>query len=341
MEHLTKGDLHYKFDFESDDEIGELAEDFRKTSVELSIYIDEITKQLRSFGDGDFTYESDVEFIGDFGNIQIALAQFKSLMSKTLGNLTTTIEEVSLGAMQVAHGSQSLAQGAEEQTGEIDNLAQTVDLITKTVKDNAENANEANNLGSSVTVILKESTDYMVELSEAISQIQTSSTDIEKIIKTIDDIAFQTNILALNAAVEASRAGEAGKGFAVVADEVRNLAQKSTEAANGTTSLIQNSLDAVQKGVKIAQETNQSFAKVDESSKKVLDLISKISIASTEQANSINEISVGLNQISTVVQQNSAISEENAAVAEELSSQSTVMTNSVQAFKISKNDNQF
>lgn len=334
MDEMVKGNLHYVLKHESEDEIGVLAENLRTTTKTLAEYIGVIDEQLLSFGNGDFTYTPPIDFVGDFKNIQNSLENFDKLMTVTINNLSNTIEQVSLGANQVANGSQSLAQGAENQTGELTVLSNTIEIMTKTVSENAENAEGANDLGVTVTVIMNESTQLMKELLESINLIQTSSTDIEKIIKTIDDIAFQTNILALNAAVEAARAGSAGKGFAVVADEVRNLAQKSTEAANDTTVLIQNSLDAVQKGVTIANGTNEAFIKVEESSKQVISLLSKISQASIEQAKNIVEISNGVSEISMVVQQNSAVSEENAAVAEELSSQSLVMNNAINHFKL-------
>ncbi len=334
MTSMSEGNLGYKLDYRSDNEIGELADCMRDTNQKMASYISAIDYQMREYGNGNFTAKTDVEFVGDFAGIKSSMEEFVVLISHTIKNLSDTIEQVNVGAIQVADASQILAKGSEDQAISVEQLATSVASIKDTVSSNAEHAVTANELGSTVTEIMEESATYMHDLIDAINAIQGASTHIQNIIDNINDIAFQTNILALNASIEAARAGSAGKGFAVVADEVRNLAQKSTESAQGSGSLIDNTMIAVQKGVAIATRTNESFAKVSESSNQVIALVSEIATASTAQAASIREISDGLMNISTVIQNNTATSEENAAISEELSSQANIMKQSVENFKM-------
>ena len=248
--------------------------------------------------------------------------------------MNASSQEVMIGSSQMANGSQVLADGTTKQANAIEELTATITDISKHVQLNAENAAKAEKLSSDVQNKVIFQNEEMTNMLNAMADIEDKSNEIGKIIKTIDDIAFQTNILALNAAVEAARAGAAGKGFAVVADEVRNLASKSAEAAKNTTNLISASIDAVNNGAAIANSTAESMKEVMEISKETNSLIINIATATNEQADAISQVTIGLDQISQVVQQNSATAEETAASCEELSGQSRLLKEQVARFKI-------
>ena len=338
---LSKGNLKARMDYDGKNEFGELAEKMNFSFAELDRYVNAIGFEMAEFSKGNFTYKSPVVFLGDFSNIEKSMAQFQSKMNDTLLELETASAQVSAGSSQVADGAQALAQGATEQASSVQELSATIADISEHVSSTAEFSQKANDLGVQAGEVVVRSKEEMGHMIDAIRDIATASEDIQKIIKAIDDIAFQTNILALNAAVEAARAGNAGKGFAVVADEVRNLAQKSAEAAKNTTELIENSLDHVAKGEKLAESTGEAFTEVARCSEDILDMVSKIADASKEQALSISQISQGVDQISSVVQMNSATSEQSAAASEELSGQAIFMKSLIDQFQLSEKDGNF
>lgn len=241
---------------------------------------------------------------------------------------------VTASAEQVATGSQSLSQGASEQASSVQELADTIVSISDNVKYNAEKATNANSNARKASNDMEESNLKMQELIGAIKDISDTSDKIGVIIKTIEDIAFQTNILALNAAVEAARAGAAGKGFAVVADEVRNLATKSAEASKNTSALIEESGKAVHRGMKLVDDTAQSLVRTVESVNGVMEMLEQISEASAQQAESIMQVSLSVEQISAVVRTTSSTSEESAATAEDLSGRSQLMHSLVTKFRL-------
>ena len=242
-----------------------------------------------------------------------------------------------MGAEQVSSGAQTLSQGATEQASTIEELAATISEISQQINDTAQNAAQASDHMNTVGSEAEESKRRMQKMLGAIGDIKNSADEIGKIIKTIEDIAFQTNILALNAAVEAARAGSAGKGFAVVADEVRNLANKSQEASKSTSVLIENALQAVANGTSIADETAQSLVSVVEGVDGVRETIELISGASNEQAIAISQVTQGIDQVSSVVQTNSATAEESAAASEELSGQAQMLKELVSQFRLAEN----
>ena len=234
----------------------------------------------------------------------------------------------------MSNGAQALAQGATEQASSVQELAATIEDVSRQVNSTASHAKTAKEENDQSHQQINVCSGDMEALMQAMGKIESRSNEISKVIKTIEDIAFQTNILALNAAVEAARAGAAGKGFAVVADEVRNLASKSAEASKNTAVLIEDTVAAVKEGIDLSQETSQALQAVVDSSKKVLEAVNLISDATEEQANSISQISVAVDQISSVVQTNSATSEESAAASEELSSQANVLKELISRFKL-------
>ena len=230
--------------------------------------------------------------------------------------------------------AQALSQGATEQASSIEELAATITEMSGQIQNNAQSALQASQTVDGVGEKILESNQQMQTMTKAMGEISASSSEIGKIIKTIEDIAFQTNILALNAAVEAARAGEAGKGFAVVADEVRSLASKSSDASKSTAALIENSLKAVENGTRIADETAQSLLSVVEGTKEIASQINQIAAASSEQSKGAAQVQLGIDQIPNVVQTNSATAEESAAASEELSGQAQMLKTLISKFKL-------
>jgi len=280
------------------------------------------------------------EVITDLTEIKKAKSEIEKQaveMKKLLDRVDTAAEQVAAGTRQVSDGSQAISQGANEQASSIEELTASITQIAAQTKQNAISANQANDLTLSAKNDAGHGNDQMKAMQSAMAEINGASENISKIIKVIDDIAFQTNILALNAAVEAARAGVHGKGFAVVAEEVRNLAARSANAAKETTALIEGSIRKTEAGTKIADETAVALANIVEGVEKAAQLVSKIAEASNEQANAISQVNNGIDQMNQVVQTNSATSEETAASAQELSSQAEMLKNMVQSFNLLTN----
>lgn len=335
VDELAKGNLDVQVDYEAANEFGDLVEKMNFSFSELSTYVHAVDQAMEKLSQGDFVWSADIEFLGDFRNIQDSITTFKKNLGGALTELMSVAAQVDTGAGQVASGSQALAQGATEQASSVEELSDRISQISGQISKTSEYAQHADELGKKSETVVRKSQDEMKQMLQAIHDIAAASENIQKIIKVIDDIAFQTNILALNAAVEAARAGNAGKGFAVVADEVRNLAQKSADAAKNTTELIGNSLEHVQHGEKLASSTDEAFDQVAAQVTQILEMVNKIAEASRGQAVSAAQITQSVEQISSVVQMNSATSEESAAASEELSGQAGMMKNLLNRFKLS------
>jgi methyl-accepting chemotaxis protein len=283
-------------------------------------------------GDLNFTHAA----MSDDDIISHSLIDMLNNLNKMFGATRTASDQVSTGAAQISDASQSLAQGSTEQAATVEELSASIEEVALKTKQNAERAVNAAHLSETIKVNAQKGSEQMTEMTTAVAEINVASQDISKVIKVIDDIAFQTNILALNAAVEAARAGEAGKGFAVVADEVRNLASKSAAAAKETGVLIENSMKKAELGSTIAAQTASSLSEIVEGINRSTDLITEIADSSEQQSLSISQIHEGIVQVSEVVQKNSATAEECAASAEELSAQSTLLAENVSKFKLRK-----
>ncbi|MDK2808101.1 MAG: methyl-accepting chemotaxis protein [Clostridiales bacterium] len=325
---LSLGDVEVEVDVSTKDEIGILAKALKEM-------IEDIRNQaylVERIADGDMTVSIHVRSEKDI--LAIKLAQLVEKNNEVLGNIAIASEQVAAGSRQVSDSSMALSQGATEQASAIEELTASLEEISSQTKLNARNAGEANELAEVAKNNAVEGNSQMKEMQHAMAEINVSSNNISKIIKVIDEIAFQTNILALNAAVEAARAGAHGKGFAVVAEEVRNLAARSANAAKETTDMIESSILKVEAGTKIANDTANALNKIVEDVAKAADLVAQISVASNEQATGIAQINQGIMQVSEVVQNNSATAEESAAASEELSSQADLLKEAVERFQL-------
>ncbi len=332
---LAKGDLKTPVSTVKNHDETEILANSTKTIVEsLQNIIQDENQILRGMAKGNFNVHSSCHemYQGDFAPLLSSLQDIAHSLNDTLTKISSATVQVDSSADQVSDGSQALSQGATEQASSVEELAATINGISQNVNSNAQSAAEASMRADRMGEKLSESNAQMTQMIQAMDKISAASNEIGKIIKTIEDIAFQTNILALNAAVEAARAGAAGKGFAVVADEVRSLAGKSAEAANNTTTLIESAIQAVENGTKIASDTAASVQEVVSDSEEVVSIINDISKASTSQAESISQITVGIDQIASVVQTNSATAQQSAAASEELSGQARLLNSLLSRF---------
>ena len=333
---IADGNLNVQIAAESEDEVGRLARTFLKMVQNLNVIVSDVDYILGKMAEGDFDVRTNSEesYVGNFRGILSSMRTLNIKLSNVLMQINTAADQVSDGSEQVSSGAQALSQGTTEQASSIEELAATINEISLHVKQTAENAVQAREQTIHAGCEVDSCNHQMQEMIAAMDEIGEMSGQISKIIKTIEDIAFQTNILALNAAVEAARAGEAGKGFAVVADEVRNLASKSAEASKNTSALIEGAVRAVEKGTNIANETAHMLNKVVESAQAVSETVDKIADATKEQSSAIGQITVGVDQISSVIQTNSATAEESAAASEELSGQAQMLKALVNQFNL-------
>lgn len=335
---LANGHLDVDVNVNGSDEVGMLARNIHDIVERLKtyiLYIDEITEVMSGIGQGNLVFTLQHEYVGEFAKVKDALLHIQSNVSDTMRSIGEAADQVDSGANQVSQGAQSQAQGATEQASSVEELSAQIQDLSKSADENRETAITATNNLNEMGHQIQTSNQEMSNLMQAIDNISQKSNEIIKIIKTIEDIAFQTNILALNAAVEAARAGSAGKGFAVVADEVRNLAAKSAEAAKNTTILIQGSVDAVQEGHDIAVMTAQALENATTQTATTVSMITEITQSYQELTNQLDQLSIGVDQIASVVQTNSATAEESAAASQELSSQAHLLKDLIARFRLS------
>ena len=333
---LENGSLDINIEYKSKDELGILANSFRKTCSFLRTIILDINNILEELSNGHFNITSSCtdQYIGDFTSTKDSLEKIVKSLNETFYEIKEATIQVKGGSEQVAQTSQTISEGATEQASAIEELTASMGEITEKVKNSTGHAKKTNQIVNELGLHIEESNKKMTEMVSAMNEIEASSMNIKEIINTIDSIAEQTNLLALNAAIEAARAGEAGKGFAVVAEEVRKLAEESSQAVKDTANLIENSIKSVNNGKEIADTTAASLEDVVEHTKEAVQLVDNITKLSEEQAISIEQINGGIDQIADVVQSNSAIAEESAAASEELSAQAETLEVMISRFEL-------
>ncbi len=332
---FSQGNLSVPVEFTGKNELGEMCDALRTSQKVLNSVIKDISETTGQMAKGNFDVELTATFPGDLAPIQQSVNQFVLRMSETIANISQSADQVTAGAEQVSNSAQALAQGATEQASSVEELSATINDISENAKRTSVTAEQAGEHVNAAGGQLNLSMEHVKQLNAAMENISSSSQEIGKIIATIENIAFQTNILALNAAVEAARAGSAGKGFAVVADEVRNLATKSDEAAKATKDLIDGSISAVTAGTEAVSKVTDALSQTSESAGQVTTMMDTVVTAVESQTQAIMQVTEGIDQISAVVQTNSATSEECAAASEELSSQANIMHQLMAEFRVS------
>lgn len=335
-EKLAQGDFDITIKYISGNEIGSLASSTKTMVSRIKEIILDAGRELHEVASGNFDVSAQVQYIGVFKKIEDSIEGIVEKLSGTMSQISNTADQVAGGSEHVSEAAQVLSQGATDQASSVEELNASISEVLGQITKNAENAKLAS-LNTSETqkaVIL--GNEKMGKMIQAMQDITGSSTKISEIVKTIENIASQTNLLSLNAAIEAARAGEAGKGFAVVADEVRSLAEESAAAAKGITKLIANSIDTVEEGTKIAGETAESLGQIVAGTEKVSQLVDEIYVAATDQTEYMNQVSQAVDQISVIVESNAATAEESAASSEELSSQAQVLKSLIMIFNLKK-----
>lgn len=337
---LSEGNLNITIDYSGDDELGRLADSMREIFVFLRNVIKDVDVLLERVSGGDFTTDTENEavYIGDFKSLIVSVRKLTAQLRSTLTDIDENAAQVALGSSQMAESAQSLAEGATEQAGAVQELTAMINNLADSAKETAENTKASFEQAISYKNQAEMGQQNMAALLEAMERISVTSTEIEKIIGEIEDIADQTNLLSLNASIEAARAGEAGRGFAVVADQIGKLAADSAQSAVDTREMIQKSLDEIAKGNQITNTTSEALSKVVEGINVIAGSMQEVNAKALSQAESIAQVETGIEQIVGVIENNSAAAEETSATSEELYAQAESLKNLVGQFKLSEED---
>lgn len=335
-QNLKNGKLDIKIAYESKDELGELADNFREACKQMQTVIEDAGYLLSMMAEGKFNIKTKAEesYVGDFRLVIESMRKLNRQLDGTLRQISEASEQVSVGAGQLAASAQELAEGATEQAGAVEELTATVEDVTNIAEESAEGAMKAAEQMKSSAKEALTSREDMNQLIGAMERITDTSREIENIIGAIEDIASQTNLLSLNASIEAARAGEAGKGFAVVADQIGKLASDSAQSAVTTRELISKSLEEIENGNEMVRRTMEVIGKVLANIEAFAETAASSAEGSRTQADMLKQIEAGIEQISTVVQSNSAAAEETSAISEELSAQAENLEGMVSAFEL-------
>ncbi len=334
MHEVSEGNLHTSLAYQSEDELGTLVEDIKSMVETLFLYINHVTSTVGDFAEGRITVDKNIDYIGEFKPVYDSLLRFESLMCDSISKLQRGVEEVGVGAVQISNGANALASGSQEQEASVQEMTSLISSIETEIQETAEYSGKISTYSTNLKDNIHINNDKMKELATNVQEIRNHSLEVTRIIKVIEDVAFQTNILALNAAVEAARAGSAGRGFAVVADEVRNLSILTSEAVKDTTKIITEMEIFVASSTDLAKDTSFGLQNIADEAQEFVRNMDNINASTKEQSEAISNIHKGMKQISNVVHQNAAISEESSASTEELSSQATEMTELIQKFQI-------
>jgi methyl-accepting chemotaxis protein len=333
---MSEGNLHFEITYESNDEIGKVADSLRSSIHTLRSYVDDISRGMEAFAEGNFTIQPTSEWKGDFIEIYNAFELFESHMADTVVGIQQVAEQVESGAQQVSATSMELAQGATDQATVMQEFTSTLEGVSNQVAENADYAEDISRRVEQVGVEISATNDKMRDMVKSMAEIEESSQKIRQIIDTINDVATQTNLLALNASIEAARAGEAGRGFAVVANQVTALATQSAEAAKESTQLIEASIREVENGMSLTASIAQQQESVATNTQTIVEEVENVATTLKSQNDSFVQLSDGITQINDVIQTNSATSQECAASSQEMSGQASVLDGLVRGFKVAK-----
>ena len=333
---ISHGNLEIDVTYKSEDELGSLAQSFRRTSSTLKDVIGDINQLLTEFAKGNLDAKSNnIEiYSGDFNEILNKLKEVETGLSQTIYNVKESSDQVSAGADQLAESAQGLAEGATDQAAALEELTASVNEVASHVEENTESTDRVHDQAKEVAIKADHGTAKMKELIESMKHISDTTNDIQTVIEKIESIASQTNLLSLNASIEAARAGEAGRGFAVVAEQIKELAEESASSAEETRVMLTNSLNQVEIGSSVADETSQFMAEMIEQLDAVVMEVAKIRQVSDRQAESVKQISQAIEQVNGVVQENSATSEQVSATSQELSASAEGLDEMISGFKI-------